>query len=651
MDTQSALDKQSKQDVAELLYSNSFGSIIINFLAATGVIFTFDNTLTTQVKLIWWLFFVVILIARLIDTLMWRKQARTSGYNNELAIYRSVISILSSSILWAIYCVFIVNQVELLELTFIIVIVFSMAGGAVTVLAAHEKTAITYSFIILVPFSISLFASDEKSMSIIGMLGLAYFILISFNARKSAGFTKQAILWKNKNAILVNSMEEEVAIRTREIYELSNIDPLTELYNRNAFLTDLGQRIKHDTEKNRSFALMFIDLDGFKKVNDSLGHEVGDSILKMTARRLLDICPENGFLCRWGGDEFLLVVDHSEKGSTEIFAQNIIKTISECYQVDNTNINLSATIGIAVFPDHSIEETSLIQWADMAMYSQKKHAPATVGFFDEALHHKVQHERRLKESLSKAINNNQLYLVFQPIVKSSTHGLVAFEALLRWQLEDEVISPVEFIPIAEQYGQINSIGLWVLQQACIIASSWPESIAVSVNVSVIQLQNAEFISLVKSVLIETGLAPQRLHIEITESVFAENIDSIIDRVKSLQQIGIAVYIDDFGTQYSSLSIIQDLSADVVKIDKAFIDRLETNGFTIVKAILNIARALNYQVIAEGVEHKSQADILQNLGVDCLQGYYFSKPMEQAKVDEYIAAKLDILEPTETLIMR
>lgn len=287
----------------------------------------------------------------------------------------------------------------------------------------------------------------------------------------------------------------------------------------------------------------------------------------------------------------------------------------------------------------------------MAMYSQKKSMPATAGFFDQRLYQKVQQERRLKESLFKAIDNNQLYLVFQPIVTSSAHDLVAFEALLRWNLEGQIISPVEFIPIAEQYGQINKIGIWVLQQACLIASTWPKSISVSVNVSVIQLQDAGFIHSVETALKEAGLEPERLHIEITESVFAQNIDSIIDRVKSLQQRGIAVYIDDFGTEYSSLCIIQDLSADVVKIDKAFIDKLETNGFAIVKAILNIARALNYRVIAEGVEHKSQADILKSLGVDCLQGYYFSKPIKQPKLGEYIASKLNRLKSTETRIQR
>jgi len=446
-------------------------------------------------------------------------------------------------------------------------------------------------------------------------------------------------------------MEEEVAIRTRKIYELSNIDPLTELYNRNAFLTDLVHRIKYDTDNNRSFALLFIDLDGFKKVNDSLGHEVVDSILRMSAQRLVAICPDNGFLCRWGGDEFLLVTDHAKENNTHQFAEKIIAKLSEEYVIDNTRIFLSATIGISIFPEHSIKGASLIQWADMAMYSQKKSVPATAGFFDEKLYQKVQQERRLKESLFKAIDNNQLYLVFQPIVTSSTHDLVAFEALLRWNLEGQIISPVEFIPIAEQYGQINKIGIWVLQQACLIASTWPKSVSVSVNVSVIQLQDAGFLNSVEAALKESGLEPERLHIEITESVFAQNIDSIIDRVKSLQQRGIAVYIDDFGTEYSSLCIIQDLSADVVKIDKAFIDKLETNGFAIVKAILNIARALNYRVIAEGVEHKSQADILKSLGVDCLQGYYFSKPIKQSKLDEYIASKLDRSKSTAIRIQR
>ncbi len=641
MDTTSELKKQSQRDVAELLYSNSFSSIAMNLIAATGLVFTFESTLTAEIKQIWWLVFIAVLCFRLVDTLIWKKQARALNYNSSTAIYRFSISILSTCMLWAIYCVSILNHIEFFELTLMIVIASSMAGGATTILAAHKTVSITYSFIMLIPLSIALSLADEKFMNVIGMLGFAFFIVLSFSAKKTSDFTKQAILWKNQNRILVNNMEEEVSIRTKRIHELSNIDPLTGLHNRSAFLFDVAQRIQADSDKERSFALLFIDLDGFKKINDSLGHVVGDSILKLTAQRLLDLRPAEGILCRWGGDEFLLVVDHIDKDKTQIFAENVINSISEIYLVDNNYLNLSATIGIAIFPEHAKKATLLIQWADMAMYAKKRHAPSTVGFFDEKLREQIQQEIRLKDSLSEALNNDELYLVFQPIVDASSHSLISFEALIRWKHDGRIISPVEFIPIAEQYGQIIKIGHWVLRQACFIATTWPQSIAVSVNVSVMQLQEDSFIASIEAVLMESKLAPQRLHIEITESVFAQDKNSIIHRVKSLQRLGIAVYIDDFGTEYSSLSIIQELSANVVKIDKVFIDKLETNGFSIVKAILHIARALSYKVVAEGVEHKTQADILRHLGVDYLQGYYFSKPIELMVLDQYIASKINM----------
>jgi len=637
MDTVKALNKQSKIDTAELLYNSSLASIVVNFFAATGVVLAFDDAHTADMKQYWWLVFVTILAFRSIDTIIWYKNHQKPNYNHESAIYRFTISILSNCALWAFYCISLYEQVSLLELTLLIVIIASLSSGAATILAAHKTAAVAYSFIILVPFSITMAITDEASIKTIGLLGLCYFLVMLFSILKLSIFTEQAILWKNENALLVNSMEEEVSIRALKIYELSNIDPLTEIYNRNAFLLKLEQEFTHHKNDNFNFALLFIDLDGFKKINDSLGHEIGDSILKSTASRLNNRLPDNSLLCRWGGDEFLMAIPFTEQKDVIKFAENIIKTLSAPYIDNDSRLHLSATIGISLYPTHTTVTSQLIQWADMAMYHQKKINPSSVGIFDDTLRQKVFHEMHLKDALNEAINKQQLFIVFQPIVNAKSHRLIAFEALIRWRLDDKVIPPTEFIPIAEQYGQINKIGEWVLKQSCLVATAWPEHIAVSVNVSVMQLQEDDFIETVESAIIESGLAPKRLHIEITESVFAQDKHSIISRVKSLQERGIAVSIDDFGTEYSSLSIIQDLSANVVKIDKVFIDNLETNGFAIVKAILHIASALNYQVIAEGIEHKSQADILLELGVDSLQGYYFSKPLVLADANKFITA--------------
>jgi diguanylate cyclase (GGDEF)-like protein len=635
MNTVKELNKQSKLDVAQLLYSNSLVSLFINFTAATLLVVLFIEPHTIQFKVIWWLGFSSVLAYRFKEVFRWKKSVKQPDYSSDEAIKRFTVSIFFTGLLWAVYSLTLLNQIGLLELTCMIIIISAFAGGGVAILAAYELAALTYSFLVLVPFSIALYFTDVHSLGVIGFLGVALFFVLAFSARRTASFTKQAILWKNENAVLVDSMEKEVSIRTKRIYELSNIDPLTGLYNRNSFLLNLEQRVQKPLLCEQKIALLFIDLDGFKKINDSLGHEVGDSILKMTADRLKGQCPNNGLLCRWGGDEFLLCVDFSNIESTKSFANLIIKELSAPYMIDNDLLNLSATIGIALYPEHASNETLLIQWADMAMYSQKKSFPSTVGFFNAQLREKVEQERKLKESLAHAIENDELHLVFQPIVDANSHQLIAFESLLRWELDDKIVSPVEFIPIAEQYGKIKEIGNWVLRQSCIIAQRWPEHINVSVNVSVMQLQDDDFIATVEGILKDTCLVSERLHIEITESVFAQDKNSIIDRVKSLQNLGVAVYIDDFGTEYSSLSIIQDLSANVVKIDKAFVDKIETNGIAIVKAILNIARALDYKVVAEGVETKLQADILKNLGVDSLQGYYFSKPLALSNVDAYI----------------
>jgi EAL domain-containing protein (putative c-di-GMP-specific phosphodiesterase class I) len=273
----------------------------------------------------------------------------------------------------------------------------------------------------------------------------------------------------------------------------------------------------------------------------------------------------------------------------------------------------------------------------MAMYYQKKQARSTAGVFTEQMDQLYSYELRLKNALTQAIEKQQLRLVFQPIVSSKNSRVVAFEALLRWRLDDESIPPDEFIGIAEQYGLIHEIGAWVLKDACLQASQWSlkHELAVCVNVSVIQLQDEHFITIVDEALANSSLPGDRLHIEITESVFAADTSIISNRIKQLQTRKIKVSIDDFGTGYSSLSVIQDLAINMVKIDRSFVSKMNTNGHAIISAVMHIASSLDFLVIAEGVETEMQALELQKLGVHFLQGYHYSKPIEIEDIDSYL----------------
>ena len=632
------LINEIERDAVELLYGNSLAGLLITLVASTGLVFGFGESLQSSLKLYWWLILCVILVARMSDLIWWNLKLKNTQYNLKNARLRFILNTLTTSIWWSSYCLVMYRQSDTIELASMIIVVAAMAGGAATILAAHKTTAILYSLILLGPFSISLLLSAVHYQVVLGGLGLGFCIVMVFTAKKSAAFTRHAVFLKNQNAVLVNEMEQQVALRTAKIVELSNLDPLTGLYNRTAFTQALVECIRHSEQNNQQLALLFVDLDGFKKINDTLGHEIGDNILAQTAERLKQMHLENNLLCRWGGDEFLVVMTNTAEEQAIDYANSLISTISQAYEFSDNRLSLGATVGIAILPKHTNSEHELILLADTAMYFQKKNQPGSVGVFNQALGKQLFREQWLKHGLSEAIELNQLRLVYQPIVDAVTHDTLVFEVLLRWNFEGESISPTEFIRIAEQHGQIVKIGTWVLQQGCLVAAQWQNegerSPSVSINVSVLQLLEDNFISIVKHALETSGLDADKLYLEITESVFSANKSKMFSQIKSLQAMGIKVSIDDFGSEYSSLSVMQDLAFNTVKIDKTFVDKLESSGFAIIKAVVQIAKALDCKVVAEGVENKQQALMLRNLGVDSLQGYYFAKPLETADALAY-----------------
>ena len=628
------------KDEAELLYGNAKAGIFVTLLASTILVFAFETPGIQAEKFYWWIGILALLAARLIDVNSWKKNSVIEGYKAKRFIHRFVIGALLSSLMWCAYCLYVSRYASSTELACIIIVVSAFAGGASTILAANKLLAMSYASIMLAPFSIALMLSSEEYQLTLGLLGLAFSFVMMMTARKSADFTSHAIRLKNDNAELVNKMEQKVARRTKKIYQLSNLDPLTGLFNRSAFMHHMQEQLDLSVKNNIPLALLFIDLDGFKKINDTLGHETGDKVLKNTAERLKKLQGEQQLLCRWGGDEFLIVYIGADQESALTFANSVIEKISESFDFESNRLFISATIGIAVSPNHTENAHELIQLADTAMYNQKKLSPSSVGLFNNELGQRIIRENQLKIGLSKAIEKQQLRLVYQPIVAAKSHQVVAFEALLRWNFDGENIPPDKFIPIAEQYGLIINLGTWILQQSCIAAANWqalnydPQP-SVSVNVSVLQLYDENFISIVKSALKGAGLTAENLTIEITESIFSNDKKIILKCIKTLQQMGVKVSIDDFGTEYSSLSVIQSLAANTLKIDRSFVNMLDTNGKVIIEAVKHMAVKLDYDVVAEGVETQEQADQLSALDIEMLQGYFFSRPLELDDVEEYL----------------
>lgn len=625
-----------------LLYGNNSGSLIVTFCVCLALVFGFPDNPDQTLKIYWFLIMCVLFVWRFWDMYHWQKKLYGHEYNATKPILRFTIARYLAAIALSAYSVIFFDSMDVIELACTLVIMSAMAGGAASVLAANKGLAHSYGLILLTPVSVLCIFSSQSYQNIFGWLGLIFVGVMFSSAKHATAFTAESILIKNQHADLLAQMELKnleiseinanleikVKKRTEQIFELSNIDPLTKLYNRNAFTENLKLLIDSSKLHDIKLAVLFIDLDGFKSINDSHGHAIGDKVLIETAKRLNAQVEMQQCLCRWGGDEFLIGLQDTQVNKACEFASQLINTLSQPIEVEHHSLAVGATIGIAMYPEHGANEVQLITLADTAMYVQKQTAKSDVCVFTEQMRETLHREITLKEGLSQAIKNEQFFMVFQPVIDSQSGDVGFCEALLRWELNGESISPVEFIPLAEQHGLIHSIGSWVLHQSCQLAANW--SFDDSVNVSVAQLMHGDLVVIATKALELSGLKAKNLHIEITESIFAEDIEYVLEQMKALQALGIKVSVDDFGTGFSSLALLQSLSADVVKIDRSFIASMDQGGKAIIQATQYMASELGYSVVAEGVETKVQADVLSAMGIESLQGFYFSHPM---KVDE------------------
>ena len=633
------LSNNERKEALKILYSNAISGIAVSVLVSVALVFAFDinNEEANHDKIVWLGIMMCVLTLRIIDLgLFFKDQNSSQPYNTHCYLNRFAIGCISTAVSWCGYALWFHSTSSTVEVTTTIAILSALAGGSANLLSGSRFTAVLYSFTLLAPYSFLLTLSNNHYQHVLGLLGLTFATIMIASSYKSATFTHSAIKLKNQNRELLNEMENKVEQRTEEIYHLSNTDPLTNLLNRTAFLKNANKQLADNPKE--PFALLFVDLDGFKQINDSLGHKVGDKVLKEIALRISNICNQQLFKCRWGGDEFLILATYQNQAELIEFANKVLKSISAEHETYKYQKWISATMGIAIYPEHGSDLNTLIRSADTAMYHQKRIAKGNINIYNDSLKLKQEREYLLSQRLANAIEENSLRLVFQPIVDSKTSKVTSFESLLRWQLDGENIFPDEFITIAEQYGLITQLGLWVIDQACIQAKKFSHlqpQIAVSVNVSVIQLQDPDFVTKVLKIVNNYQVEPKNLHIEITESVFAEDKLTFLTAVKALQKQGFCISIDDFGTGYSSLSSMLDIGVDIVKIDRSFIQNMDKRGLSIIHAIVQMASSLDFTVVAEGVETIEQANTLTNIGVSHLQGYYFSKPMEVNFVDAYL----------------
>lgn len=437
--------------------------------------------------------------------------------------------------------------------------------------------------------------------------------------------------------------EEHIAEKKRSeehIHYLSNFDLLTQLPNKAQLETNFKYLLSLAQRSHIPLAVLFLDLDHFKNINDSLGHKIGDEILVETAKRLKSLMRESDIVTRFSADEFLLVLSITDVHDVEKVAQKILNTINKPYHLNSYELNVTASIGIALYPADGLDIETLSKNADTAMSRAKQEGRNSYRFVTEEMQMKSMRYLQLSNALRNAMKNNELHVVYQPQISLHNGTIIGAEALLRWNNPElGAISPAEFIPIAEKNGLILPIGEWVLHTAISQASIWKNnhqiSMTMAINLSAVQFRHPHLIDRVIQILDEVGLPPECLELELTESMAMENPDAAIKIMNTFFAHGIQMSIDDFGTGYSSLSYLKQFKISKLKIDQSFVRHICVNADdkAITNAIIHLAHSLGLQTIAEGVETEEQLTFLRKQGCDEIQGYYYSKP---CSVDEFEA---------------
>ncbi|WP_404341188.1 EAL domain-containing protein [Pseudoalteromonas mariniglutinosa] len=433
-----------------------------------------------------------------------------------------------------------------------------------------------------------------------------------------------------------------------KIAQLAYFDELTGLPNRRLFNDRLAIALSTAKRNNDMLAVMFIDLDRFKEINDSLGHDAGDNLLSQVATRIQSILPDGDTLARLGGDEFVLLCEVSRLEILINFAEQILQQVSVPLQINEHHVAISASIGVAVYPDDGLDSATLLKHADIAMYRAKEVGRNSFQLFKPAMNARSLERLAMMSRLQSAIEHHEFELYFQPKQCLQSNKILGVEALLRWHEPTlGVISPAKFIPLAEELGLIVRLDLWVLEQACKELANWRtlnlDAGRLAINISAIHLRQGQLASNVQRLLIHYGVSPAKLEIELTESCFISHFSEAKQELMALKKLGVHITLDDFGTGYSALSYLTKLPIDTLKIDASFIAKVpdEYGNSEIVSAIITLAKSLNMQVVAEGVEKLEQLNYLHSLTCDTIQGYYFCRPITRQQWYAFYQQQLEL----------
>jgi diguanylate cyclase (GGDEF)-like protein len=428
---------------------------------------------------------------------------------------------------------------------------------------------------------------------------------------------------------------------------MANHDALTGLSNRSSLQRDLAQAVKRSIRHQKRFAVMFVDLDRFKQINDTLGHGVGDAMIKACGERLSNVLREDDAVARFGGDEFVLVLENlSKAGDAAIVAEKVLACCAEPFVIDDRELHVTASIGVSIFPEDGADGETLLKNADTAMYRAKDKGRGNYQFYAAQMNAQGTERLMLESGLRRAIERGELELHYQPKMNLATQAIVGVEALMRWRHPVlGMVSPAQFIPIAEETGLIDAMGQWALQQACSDARAWQDRglppVQMSVNLSPHQLNSRTLIGDIAEVLRRTRLDPALLELEITEGAMMKNPEHAVAMLQEIRDLGVGLAIDDFGTGYSSLSYLKRFPLSTVKIDRSFVNDLshDSDAQALTHGIITLAHGLRMKVVAEGVETEAQLAQLHRRGCDEIQGYWLCKPLPAEEACKFMARHL------------
>lgn len=623
----------------------------MSILSATFLVLAGYGRLPTIRIWSWWALMISTLALRGIDILYLHRARIQSAWDGRAEVWRFASGLIVTAILWAAFPLFFFDGLSETGRTSTAIVLSAMAGGSVTVLAASRWLAFIYCAALLLPVSTLFLLSSGFEHRSLGVLGWIFFAVMVMSTRVAHRAAMDAMQLNRElksaqsalgevNHSLESTVRERTAELQREVQEreryalelvqLASIDGLTGLHNRSELAKRLEKTLSEAGTNQSAVAVLFIDLDKFKEVNDVMGHITGDQVLVAVARCLTRCLPPGTDLARWGGDEFVAVLTGIDSDAMAVkTADCLCASLTNPIPVDMARVKIDATIGIAIFPQHGTNHDELIRASDIAMFAGKE-ANSRIRVFDPVLAERLMERHRLEQALGDALVTGALTLVFQPVIAASNGHCDSMEALLRWRHPERgPISPAEFIPLAERSGLIVEIGRWVLQEACRQAAMWTGEPppAVSVNVSLAQILSGSLLADVQEALSTCGIAPTRLHLEITESLFSGNHQLVQSVLTDLRKLGIRISLDDFGTGFSCLAYLRTLPIDRIKIDRSFVRAVEGGTKPIVQAILTLAWAQGHEVVAEGVETQEQRAILTSMGVDFLQGFLYGHPFD------------------------